>query len=127
MPWCGAGFSARYARARAVGLEKLADELIEIGDDSSRDWTERNGELVPDHEVVNRSRLRCDNRKWLLARLLPRRYGDRVTAEVTGDPDAPIVTRIELIGVAPRPMIDHEQDTNRDALQDTVRDTGSKT
>jgi len=51
--------------------------------------------------------LRSDNRKWLLAKLLPKRFGDRVTAEVVGDANAPLLTRIELVAVAPTRVIDH--------------------
>lgn len=68
------GFAERYARARARGLEVLADELIEIADSGSDD--------------PQRDRLRVDTRKWLLSRLRPDRYGDRVT--LAGDDDAPI-------------------------------------
>lgn len=68
------GLSDKYARARELGLEALADELIEIADGGSDDW--------------QRDRLRVDTRKWLLARLLAHRYGDRVT--VAGDADAPL-------------------------------------
>jgi hypothetical protein len=44
-----------------------------------------------------------DNRKWILARMLPKQYGDKVTQELVGDGDRPLVTRIELVPVAPRP------------------------
>ena len=43
----------------------------------------------------------CDGRKWLLGRLLPKQFGDRVTQEITGDPYAPIVSRFELVPVDP--------------------------
>jgi len=35
--------------------------------------------------------------------MLPRKYGDRLTAEIAGDPNAPLVTRIELVPVDPVP------------------------
>ena len=44
--------------------------------------------------------------------MLPRKYGDRLG--IGSDPDAPVVTRIELVPVAPRMIdanaatIDHE-------------------
>jgi hypothetical protein len=37
-----------------------------------------------DHEHINRSRLKIDSRKWLLSKLLPSKFGDRVAAELTG-------------------------------------------
>jgi hypothetical protein len=39
---------------------------------------ERNGHESPNGEVVQRSKLRSDNRKWLLSKLKPERYGDRM-------------------------------------------------
>ena len=81
--------------------ELLAAEILEISDDSSNDWMAREGRIVPDHENVQRSRLRVDSRRWLLSKLMPRKYGDRITAEIAGDPHAPVVTRIELVPIAP--------------------------
>jgi hypothetical protein len=89
------GFSPRYARARELQAEAWADEIIDIADDGSNDWMERNrqdgdAEKVLDHEHVTRSRLRVDTRKWLLAKLKPGTYGERTT--VAGDPAAPLYT-----------------------------------
>lgn len=89
-------FADRYARARALGLERLADEVIAISD---APCAGSNGEA--DNALVQKQRLQVDSRKWLLSRLLPKQYGDKVTQELVGNPDAPIVTRIELVPVAP--------------------------
>lgn len=83
------GFSDRYARARGLQQDTWADEIIDIADDATNDWMARNGkEDEPswslNGEHVQRSRLRSDNRKWLLSRLRPDKYGDRVSTEVTG-------------------------------------------
>lgn len=82
-------FSEQYARAKEIQLERMADELLEISDDGTNDWMEREKEAgrietVPDHEHINRSRLRVDSRKWLLSKLVPKRYGDKQTLEHTG-------------------------------------------
>ena len=87
---------SQYARAKEMGLESIAEEVIEIGDS---DITV-NG--IPDNALVQRARLMCDNRKWLLSKLLPRQFGDKVTQELTGDPDRPLVTMIQLVPVAPK-------------------------
>jgi hypothetical protein len=74
----------------------MADELIEIADaDCTVDGK-------PDNALVQQARLRVDTRKWILSKMLPKRYGDRVTTEVTGDPNAPLLTRIELVAVSPK-------------------------
>ncbi len=78
------GFSAHYARAREIGYQTMADELLEISDDGRNDWMERNGDddrgWVANGEHMGRSRLRVDTRKWLLSKALPKLYGDKITA-----------------------------------------------
>lgn len=76
-------FSERYARAREAQLARWEDELLEIADDGSNDWTEREGQdgskvAVVDHEHITRSRLRADTRKWLMSKRMPQKYGDRI-------------------------------------------------
>jgi hypothetical protein len=39
----------------------------------------------PDREHINRARLRVDTRRWMAAKLAPKKYGDRVTNELMGD------------------------------------------
>jgi hypothetical protein len=86
------GFNARYAQARQLGLDTMFDELLEIADDSSRDYKPgANGNLSADHEHINRSRLRIDTRKWYLAKLAPKRYGDRLAVEASGADGGPLV------------------------------------
>jgi hypothetical protein len=87
-------FSQDYARARTLGYWRMADEIISIGDEA---MTLPDGSV--DNAAVQRARIRCENRKWMLSKMLPKQFGDKVTAEITGDPDAPLVTRIELVGV----------------------------
>jgi hypothetical protein len=100
-------FSALYARARAVGFHTIADEIILISDDASRDWEVRrnaNGEpyTALNSDAVARSRLMVDSRKWMLSKMLPKLYGDKL--EVSGDQANPIqtVNRIEVTIVDPK-------------------------
>lgn len=90
------GFSAHYTRARELGYQAMADELLEIADDARNDWTtRRQGEdeiEVADHDHISRSRLRVDTRKWLLSKALPKIYGDKLVTEHTGPNGGPIQT-----------------------------------
>jgi hypothetical protein len=78
-------------RAREIGYHLMAEEIIEISDDATNDYVERAKEegvqIVVDHDHIARSRLRVETRKWVLARMLPKAYGDRVA--VGGDAGAP--------------------------------------
>lgn len=84
-----AGFFPQYARAREIQAERWADEILDIADDGSNDWMERQrGEddtaIVLNHEAIQRSSIRIDTRKWLLARVLPKKYGAKVEIEHGG-------------------------------------------
>ena len=104
-----ASFSADYARARELGYEAIAEGILEFGQEGYRgpDGFVDNGE-------IQRLRLLSDNRKWLLSKLLPRKYGDKVTQEIVGDGGQPLVTRIELVPVEPV----HRRLTKRDDEDD---------
>ena len=76
------GFSDQYARAREIGYLLVADDLLEISDDGKNDWIATNDPENPGYrlngEHVQRSRLRVDTRKWILSKMLPKIYGDKV-------------------------------------------------
>ncbi len=57
-----------YARAREVGYQGMADQLVDIADNSSK-------------ETWSRDQMRLTTRQWLLSKALPRMYGDRVQVE----------------------------------------------
>lgn len=78
-------FRAQYAQAREDRAHLWAEEIVDIADDGSNDYYERDGEQVVDHENIQRSRLRVDTRKWILSKLLPKEYGDSVASSPTED------------------------------------------
>ena len=88
-------FSEQYARAREAQAEIRADEIVDIADDDTGDFTaDKDGKLVANSEHIQRSRLRVDARKWIAAKLLPKRYGDKI--QHTGDGGGPIRVRPDL-------------------------------
>lgn len=91
-------FSDQYARSREAGYGLMADELLEIADDGRNDTyliDEETGARGVDHDVIARSRLRVDTRKWLLSKALPKVYGDRQTHEVELSANAQLLALIE--------------------------------
>lgn len=87
-------FRAAYACAREAWIQQMADETLAISDDSTGDVkmvAGRDGELheAMDAEFAARSKLRVDTRKWLLSKLSPAKYGDKVTTILEGG-DKPI-------------------------------------
>src|SRR5579872_4650354 len=84
-------FATMYDEARQDQAEYLAEQLREIADDGTNDWQQREMasgaiELVPDHEHIQRHRLRVDTRKWLMSKQLPKKYGDKLALTT---PDGP--------------------------------------
>lgn len=92
----GDEFASAIAQARARGFDAIAESCLEIADDARNDWMERlrlggeggerpivSYELNGEH--VQRSKLRIETRLKLLAKWDPKRYGDKLTTEVTGN------------------------------------------
>lgn len=87
--WLGQNeeFQKQYAHARNAQADTLADEILDIADDASNDWMERKDaddqstgwQLNGEH--VRRSQLRIDSRKWLAAKMAPKKYGDKQEIE----------------------------------------------
>jgi len=78
-------FAAQYAEARARGMDVLAEEIIAIADDQSGDTIVGERGLTVDAENIARARLRVDARKWLMSKLAPKKYGDKVEVEHSGE------------------------------------------
>ena len=81
----------KYARARELQAEFLADQILEIADDKSGDEVAVfNGDeggpdaTRVDYENIQRSKLRVDARKWKAAKLSPKKYGDKVDLTSNG-------------------------------------------
>lgn len=82
------GFSAQYTRAKEEQADYMIEEMIDIADDGSNDFMTIIGKggqeyNVENKEVTNRSRLRVDTRKWIASKLKPKKYGERVTQDIT--------------------------------------------
>lgn len=94
-------FAESYTRAKDLRVNFWEEEIIDISDDTSNDWMERehpNGgsTKVADKEVVLRARLRIDTRKWLMSKLIPKRYGEKITQELTGADGAELVPIVNV-------------------------------
>ena len=66
----------------------MAEDILVISDDSTNDWMDReygkgNVVRVTDPEALQRSKLRVDTRKFLMAKMKPKRYGDKL--DITSD------------------------------------------
>lgn len=81
-------FSEMYTRAREEQADTLADEIQTIADEMPMETTDKDGQTRFDSAYIQWMRLRVDARKWVAAKLKPRKYGDKI--ELSGDKDNPL-------------------------------------
>lgn len=84
-----------YARAREELIERIAQEVIDLSDadvgitpDGKKDWA-----------AIQKHKLQVDTRKWLLSKLAPKKYGDKL--ELSGDEKSPLSMGITVNFVKP--------------------------
>jgi hypothetical protein len=108
MRWLHAhpAFRDQYARAKETGIESIAEDILDIADDGKNDWMERLGPdgqpagWVFNGEAARRSQIRIDSRKWLLSKLAPKKYGDKLDLNHGGEVK---ITQVRRTVVDPRP------------------------
>lgn len=103
------GIAADYAHAREIGYALLADEIVQLSD-KTHEWVtvqklDPNGDPMYDEkgepllkqmlmplnsDVIAHKRVQIDTRKWMLSKMLPKVYGDKITQEHTGSNGGPI-------------------------------------
>jgi len=91
------GFAAEYAHAREAQAHKWADEILRIADDGTNDtYVTDDGREMVNQDVVQRSRLRVDSRKWLLSKILPKQFGEKLDLTHSGTVNLANQTDTEL-------------------------------
>lgn len=84
-------FFVQYAQAKDAKYEAWEDKIIEIAKDDSRDIIlDAKGNQRSDNTAVNRDRLQIDSMKWLMSKALPKKYGEKITQELTGAGGGPV-------------------------------------
>lgn len=96
MPACGTvfrwlaeqeKFQEQYTRARETQADAIADEIIQIADDATD---------------PAKARVQIDARKWYAGKVKPKKYGDKVVQELTGEGGGPVqIQRVERVIVRP--------------------------
>lgn len=87
------GFSQAIARARDAGFDRIAMDALEIADQvTDKDTIETKFGALPNKEWILRSRLRVETRLKLLAKWDPKRYGEKITQEISGPDGGPVRT-----------------------------------
>ncbi|HPD73474.1 MAG TPA: hypothetical protein PLL30_17005 [Candidatus Krumholzibacteria bacterium] len=82
----------RYTRAKAAQMAAVAEEMREIQDEPPPRVASDNSGPKVDPGWVAWQKNRIETRKWLLAKLAPKKYGDRVETTLVGADGGPIQT-----------------------------------
>lgn len=81
-------FKEQYEIAKQESADAMVEDMLFIADEIAA--------LTPDGKVdsadVAHKRLRVDTRKWVAAKLKPKKYGDKQSVEVTGKDGGAIQT-----------------------------------
>lgn len=70
-------------------MNHMAEEIVEISDVGNKNPD--NGE--DSKNAIARARLRVDTRKWLMSKMAPKKYGDKL--ELAGDAKAPLTVLVQ--------------------------------
>lgn len=72
--WLNTEFSEQYTQACAARADYFFDEIVDIADNVSED-----------KDAVAKARLMIDTRKFAMARMAPKKYGDNVNVTMGGE------------------------------------------
>lgn len=88
-------FRDQYAKATDTRADAIFEEMLDIADS-----------VAEEAAAVGKARLRIDTRKWALARMNPKKYGDKVSQEIDHrSSDGTMATKpttIQLLPVEPK-------------------------
>lgn len=81
-------FLKQYEKAKQESSDAMAEDIQDIADESADDYieiTRDDGTTYTklNQENIQRSRLRVDTRKWLMSKMKPKKYGEKM--DVTSD------------------------------------------
>lgn len=80
----------RYTRALELKADLIAERIVRNSHNRANDfYTDSEGNIKPNPVAVQRDRLILDADKWLLSKIAPKKYGDKLTLDgevKTGQP-----------------------------------------
>jgi hypothetical protein len=79
-------FSEKYQKARQQQADYYAEEQLVIADTTND---------------PQKAKLQMDARKWFASKVAPKKYGEKVTQELSGPDGGPIPTSLEVSFVRP--------------------------
>ena len=83
--------SKQYTHACEVRAEKIFEDILSISDSTKDDKIiDDDGKEIVNHNVIQRDRLRVDARKWMLGKMNPKKYSDKIQVDTTEFKEQPL-------------------------------------
>lgn len=81
----------KYARSCSKRFDNIFEDILRIADDQEGDtYKNEDGIDVVNHNVINRARLRVDSRKWMLGKMNPKKYSDKIQIDTSEFKEQPL-------------------------------------
>lgn len=77
-------FLKQYARAKQESADAMAEEILDSADESLVD-AYKSADVRGVNAIVQAHRLKIDTRKWLMAKMKPKKYGEKVDVTSGGE------------------------------------------
>lgn len=95
--------SARYTRAREKRADHIFEEMLQIADtpkigtiETAKEW----GTEVQTKDMVDHRKLQIETRKWMLGKMAPKRFGDRLDLTHANPDGSALTVKILRLGDA---------------------------
>jgi hypothetical protein len=75
----------QYAKACELRSELIFEEILEIADQDHGTYIDDLGNVKIDSASVQKKRLQIDSRKWMLGKMNPKKYGDKLDVTTAGE------------------------------------------
>ena|SRR5688572_16449114 len=88
-------FAERFARARDIGHDAIAEEALEIANtpvDGVKKKVSEDGVEITTEDMLGHRKLQIETRLKLLAKWNPKKYGEKL--ELAGNKDAPLTVQV---------------------------------
>jgi len=90
----------QYVRATEKRADSIFEDILSIVDENTNDTILLDdGREIVNNDVIQRARLRMDARKWMLGKMNPKKYGEKIQQEHSGE----ITTNIISLGNGTKP------------------------
>ncbi len=87
--------SKRYTQACEVRAEDIFEEILVIADKQDKDDYIVDGVEMVDHNVHARAKIMIDARKWMLGKMNPKKYSDKIQVDSTEFSEQPLFPDVQ--------------------------------